>query len=401
MQYKLLNYYNLTSNFATNLVSAFIPLIVYKSSGSLMLAVLYILCQNLVKFASNQIFKKAFLKYPQLFLILRIIPLTLYNVFLILMDNMFVLSLIMVTLCYGINVSFKLTTNIVFNYSSNIKKTNSQLIVTRMMEYLSLIISSIAGGLFLDFNQNVLIIISLSLYFVSALPLFIYFIVHKKEMGFNKDYISTAVLSFKDNEEKSLQTKKLTRTIILNYFVMYSLFCIIDAFTNMYNLNLFINNPTFTKAGYITSLFYISKLVAMFCIPIISKKFNAYIVTSILMTLTGVAIVVMPYINNNIVIAILFCVYGFGYSTGSYYMMNSIMSKTRILGINNEAMMASQDGITSGTIISSLFVMCVNSIIPVFYLMLVAMIVFAIYFPIIEERMRKQMVDYLNNNEIK
>ena len=181
---------------------------------------------------------------------------------------------------------------------------------------------------------------------------------------------------------------------------MYTIFCVIDSFTNMYNINAFINNPTFTKAGYITSLFYLSKLVALLCVPLISKKLNIYIFTSILSVLTGVSIVVLPYIDNAIIVPILFSIYGFGYSTASYYMMNSIMTKTRILGINNESLVASQDGIVSGTILASLFVISVNSILPVFYFMLCAMIVFAIYFPWIEEKMRKQMVDYLNDNKV-
>ena len=401
MQYKLLNYYKLLSIFATNLVGAFIPLIIYKASNNLILAITYLLCQSTVKLISNHIFKKQFQKYPQLFLMFRIIPLTLYNIFLILIDKYLIISVIMIPICYGINSSFKnVANNIIFNYSSNTKRPQRQLVVTRIAETMSYVISSIAGGLFLDFNQTVLIIISLSLYFISVLPIFIYFIIHRKEFTFNKDYVSNAVITFESNIEKQAVTKKLIRSFILNYFVMYTIFCVIDSFTNMYNINAFINNPTFTKAGYITSLFYLSKLVALLCVPLISKKLNIYIFTSILSVLTGVSIVVLPYIDNAIIVPILFSIYGFGYSTASYYMMNSIMTKTRILGINNESLVASQDGIVSGTILASLFVISVNSILPVFYFMLCAMIVFAIYFPWIEEKMRKQMVDYLNDNKV-
>ena len=78
----------------------------------------------------------------------------------------------------------------------------------------------------------------------------------------------------------------------------------------------------------------------------------------------------------------------------------SLITRSRIIGVANGALLARQDGLMAGQMISSLFVMCVGSIMPVFYFMMIAMVVFAIYFPISEEIMRKKMVNFLQNNEI-
>lgn len=401
MQFKLLNFHKFLSVFATNLVGAFIPLIIYKSTNSIVLAMLYLFSQCLSRLLCNHIFKNLYVKYPQLFLMLRIIPLTIYNIFLLFIEKYMVVSLIFITICYGMNLSFKNNANeILFNYSSGQKKSGAKLAFTRLLENISVVVSSLAGGLFLDFNKTALILISLSLYFVSVVPIFIYFIVNRKSTGFNKDFVSNAVLAYKDDEVMSKKSRKMGKELIISYFFMYMIFCVIDNFTNMYNLHLFIDNPTFTKAGYITAMFYFAKMIGLFSVQYLVKKFDVYIVSCVSVILNGFAILAIPYISNNIIIAILFIIFGFTYEVTSYNMMNSLMAKSRIAGVANSVLLARQDGIMIGQMISSLFVMCVGSIMPVFYLMLFAMIAFAIYFPLREEKMRKNLVNFLQNNEI-
>lgn len=401
MQFKLLNFYKILSLFATNLVGAFIPLIIYKATDSLTLAMVYLFCQCLSRIICNHIFKNLYQKYPQLFLVLRIIPLTIYNVFLLLIDKYMILSLILITICYGMNLSIKGNAgDIIFNYCSDQKKSSSRIASTRILENISIIVSVLSGGLFLDFNQTALIIISLVLYFVSATPILIYYIIHRKSVGFNKDYESNAVVAYKSDDVMHKKAKKLGWELMLSFFFIYTLFCIVDNFTNMYNLYLFIDNPTFTKAGYITALFNFSKTLSLLMVSYLSKKFDIYKVTSISVLLTGASVLATPYLNSNILVALMFIIFGFTYEVASYYMMNSLITRSRIIGVANGALLARQDGLMAGQMISSLFVMCVGSIMPVFYFMMIAMVVFAIYFPISEEIMRKKMVNFLQNNEI-
>ena len=49
MQLKLLNFHKFVGNFAPSLVGAFIPLIIYKATNSLRLAVLFLLGQSIIR----------------------------------------------------------------------------------------------------------------------------------------------------------------------------------------------------------------------------------------------------------------------------------------------------------------------------------------------------------------
>ena len=62
MQLKLLNYYKLLSSFASSLVGSFISLIIYKATGSLLLAFLYIVGHNAFTIIFGLIFRKLVMK---------------------------------------------------------------------------------------------------------------------------------------------------------------------------------------------------------------------------------------------------------------------------------------------------------------------------------------------------
>lgn len=401
MQYKLLNFYKFLSNFAASLVSTFIPLIIYKATGSLRLAIVYLFCQCLSRLLCNHIFAKAYVKYPQLFLMLRIIPLLIYNIFLLFLEKYMVLSLVLITICFGMNLSFKNNANeILFNYSSGQKKSNKRLAVTRILDCVSSVLSTLAGGLFLDFNQTVLIIISMVLYLISVMPIFIYYIVNRKTKGFNKDFTSNAVMAYENDTVMNDRSKKLRRNMILNYFMIYMLFCIVDNFTNFYTLFLFIDEPTFAQAGYVNAIFNISKMLSLMSVSWISKKFDPYITSGICAILVGISAVCIPLIQNYFGIYALFVVLGFGYELCSYFMMQGLMAKSRIAGVANGTLLARQDGIMVGQMLSALFVFIINDIMPVFTFMLIGLIAFAIYYYVSENKMRKDLVNFLQNNEI-
>ena len=82
-------------------------------------------------------------------------------------------------------------------------------------------------------------------------------------------------------------------------------------------------------------------------------------------------------------------------------MMQALMAKSRIIGATNAALLARQDGIMVGQMLSSLMIIiCGGNIVVSFFFMLAMMIVFAIYMPVSEEKLRKKMVNFLQNNEI-
>ena len=401
MQLKLLNFHKFLSNFAVSLVGTFIPLIIYKATGSLRLAIVYLFCQCLSRLICNHLFAKLYEKYPQVFLMLRAIPLLIYSVFLIFLEDYLVISLIFVIICYGMNLSIKNNVNeILFNYSSSQKKSGKNLVFTRILESISAVISTLAGGIFLDFDQTLLIIISMALYIVSVVPIFVYYIVNRHSKGFNKDFVSNAVIEFQKDTVMGEKAKKLSKNMIINYFMIYFLFCIVDNHTNFYTLYLFIDEPTYTQAGYINAAFQIAKLFSLLSVQWIGKKFDPNVSAGVAAIFVGICAVVIPLVQNYLGIYALFIVFGFAYEVSSYFMMQGILSKARIVGVANSTLLARQDGIMVGQMVSSLVVFIANSIMPAFVFMLFAMIAFAIYNIVAENKMRKDLVNFLQNNEI-
>jgi len=400
MQFKLLNFHKFVGNFATSLVGTFIPLMIFKSTGSLRLAVLFLFGQSLCRLISNYVFKNLYNNYPQIVLMLRVIPLLIYNISLIFLDSFMIPGLILIIISYGINMSFKNNANgVLLNYSSQ-KKSSKKLAYTRIIEASSAIVAAVAGGLFIDWNQTLLIIFSTVLYIISVVPLFIYFLSNRNKKGFNKDYISNAVISYDKDPELKQKRNGIVKTFIFQYFMFYMIFCVIDNFTNMYTLHLFESVPTFAKAGYLTAVFQFANLIGVLSISALYKKYDLKKVNFICGLICAIPLISIPFIQSYALVYILIFVYGFVYAICSYFMMNSIMTKCKIISASNEALLARQNGIIVGQMISSLFVVIVGTVLPVFFIMAASVIVYSIYTNIHEEKLRKRLVDYLENNEI-
>jgi len=400
MQFKLLNIHKFVGNFATTLVGTFIPLIIYNATGSLRLAVLFLFGQNLCRLLANHIFKKMYGRYPQLTLMLRVLPLLIYNISLIFLEDFLILGIILVTISYGVNLSFKNNADgVLLNYTSK-KKTGKNIVLTRVVESISAIVACVTGGLFIDWNQTALIIFSLSLYIVSVLPLFIYFFVNKSKSGFNRDFTSNAAVEYDKDPALRQKRKSMVKTFILQYFLFYTIFCIIDPFTNMYTLHLFIDVPTFAKAGYLTAMFQVANLIGNLVVGLLAKKTDLNTLNSIFGVVCALPLGIIPFIQNYAAVYALIFVFGFAYSICSFFMMDSLMVKSKFISATNKTLLARQDGIIVGQMITPVVVIIFNSVLPVFFLMVAALFVYSIYTNIVENKLRKKLVDYLENNEI-
>jgi hypothetical protein len=311
-----------------------------------------------------------------------------------------VMGLIIIIVSYGISLSLKNNAyGVILNYSSK-KKTSKNIVATRVVESLSAIVACVAGGLFIDWNQTALIIFSLSLYLVSVIPLFIYFVINRKKVGFNKDFTSNAVVEYDKDPILKEKRKSIVKSFIIQYCIFYALFCVIDPFTNMYTLHNFISQPTFAQAGYLTAMFYVAHLTGVLLVDLLKKKFDLKNTNTIFGIICAIPLVIIPFIQNYISIYALIFVFGLSYSVCSYFMMDSLLTKCKIISANNKALVARQDGIMLGQMFAYLVVIIFGNVTPVFFVMFAALIVYSIYTHLVEEKLRKKLVDYLENNEI-
>lgn len=396
MQLKLLNFHKMLANFSTSLVGGFIPLIIYRQTESLLLAVGYLFVMYLVNYGFNLLFRKQYEKRPQLFLLLRAIPILGYSLAVILIDVSFVWGIILVTVFYALNQSIKGNSNeIILNYSVSQNTKSSSLGLTRVFEQIGSIIATIAGGLFLDYLETyVLIIIAMSIYLVSCIPLLMYYISSRKSKGFNAEMVSNAVISYSQNPDSSKRGKKVSKQILFRYAVCYFLVAFLDVFCSLYNIYVYTQLGQFAIAGYVNAVYNGTYAIGSYLVGIVSQKWDTTILATVCFIVNGICTAITPFVNNMVVVYILFGVIGLAYPFYSLFLIERMLAKTRILGVSNRAIFARDDATALGKSCCLIFALF-GTLVPAFVVMGVALVGCGTFLPSNEEKTRKMLVNYL------
>ena len=79
MQLRLLNFHKILSQFASNIVGAFIALILYQSTGSFTWAFIYLVANMVLRLIFSRLFFKPMQAKPQVFLVWRLFPFLFYS----------------------------------------------------------------------------------------------------------------------------------------------------------------------------------------------------------------------------------------------------------------------------------------------------------------------------------
>lgn len=400
MQLKLLNFHKMLANFSTSLVGGFIPLIIYRQTHSLLLAVLYLFVMYLINFILNQIFRKQYIKRPQLFLVLRAIPILGYSLAVILIDVSFIWGIILVTIFYATNLSFKgNSSEIILNYSVSQNTNSKSFGMTRVFEQIGVIVAVVAGGLFLDYlDTYVLIIIAMSIYLLSTIPLLIYYIRSRKLKGFNTEMVSNAFVHFSQNEDRTKKGKKVSKQILLQYGVVYFLVAFLDVFCSLFNLFVYIKMGQFAMAGYFNAVYNGAYAIGSYVVGFVSAKHDTTIFASICLFINAACATIVPFINNLIVVYVLFGVIGVLYPFYSLFLIERMLAKSRILGISNRAIFAREDASALGKACCLIFALF-GTVVPAFIAMGVGLATCGGILPKNEETTRKSLVKYLEGDE--
>lgn len=395
------------ANFANNLVGAFMILIVYQYTGSLVAAMIYGIAHHILRLVINIVFDKTrvFSRYPQLLLLLRAIPIISYNVLVILLEVGVNVWLCIVGICifqafdYGLN---NVSKEIIFNYSS-LNKSGGSLGLTRVFEQIGTIVALIAGGMLLDLSPILVVCISITLYLISVIPLVNYYIKSRKSKTFNKDAISNAVAVLDKKENAATSSKKLSKQLLITYGFVYFSFAFLDLMTGMFNLSVYISQGSFTTAGILSAIFNVVYMIGSYIAGDLNEKKDLSIFISVCCFIIGVSVLFLPYIAAHLdtmfwAVCVIYTIIGMLYPFVSIFVLQRMLSKTRIVGCSNNALVIREEACVVAY--SCGYAMGFATIPAIFILMSVALIASSVIIPVCEERTRKNLVDYLQNNEI-
>lgn len=405
MQLKLLNFYQIMSKIATSIIGAFIALIIYQSTGSFTWAFVYLVGYNLLRFTFQILLNRFFAKYPQLFLVLRIIPFLIYSLSIFLLDtSVMLLGVVFILIFYSLSeVMGGAPIDYIFSYNTG-SKSASSLGIIRVMETGGTLLAMLMGGLFLDYlNRWILIVLSCVLYLISAVPLLLYYFKYHKISGFNIESTSNATLSLNKNKNRQIQHRMISREILKNYFVMYVLLCFYDFTMTLISLYIFrVNATSYSLSAYVQMAYNGCYGMGSFVAGRMDQKHDLAPMAIIGPIICGTCIGLSPFLVGNVpLVAVIIGISGFFESFVSLFLYTRMVSRCKILGISNEALHLRR----LSTYISqgALSFMCVIGpfmFIPAFFAISLASGLLSVGLPKNEEVSRKMLVDYLQENSV-
>lgn len=406
MEIRLLTLNKFMANFSTKLVGGFVPVIVYKYTGNMMLAVLTLVIQYLVSFIFNLIFKNALIKKPQVFLMLRIIPIAIYEILLLFIEANPIWCVVGIGLAYSCSYTFKYIPNeVLFAYINASKKsgTGRSLAITKLIEQFAIIIGILLGGVALDYiDMKILIAISLALYFIGALPLLIYYLTHRKKNNLNTEYSTYEHMALKEQSLNTKYANSVSKKVRVIYCLFYFLQESWNAFYVLMPLFMFTITGKFTTSAIATAIFDGVYGIGVYIAGKLDNKRDLTIVSSISGILFGLLGISLIVIKENllwvsyIVVGMMALLYAIAY----FFMYHRMLMKSKIVGRNTTCIINK----INMYFISTACIVSFGIILPIWSCFCIAGVLSicgGISSPYVEEKTRILLVDHLEDNEIR
>lgn len=400
MELKYLRIYRMIGNFATSLVGAFIPLIIYQYTGNLIYSFLYIVLQRLMTVVFIKLCRKFIYSKPQIMLIIRIAPILVFEIMTMFIDYSPILISAIIGMAYAFDVCCRqLPCEVIFSYN-NLDDSAKSMGISLTFEQIGDVSAMILGALFLDKLPIIyLIVISLSLYVISIIPLTMFYVKNKNNKTFNKEYVSNALESARAHKKNSIE--KLSNSVVKKYGFQHMFYQGSDTFYLILPLVVYLYYGKFIYASIMTAVYDIVLLAVSPIIGWLDEKYDLSKVNCIACAISGVGMIAFCVIASNTNLFILQCVLtGIISATCGFPFIiteSRMLVKTRVLGNSNKGL----ETIFCSAAASDAVYQSLGFLFPPFVPMIaggVGLALFSIVNPYIEEKTRKDMVDFIQQN---
>lgn len=399
MQYKLLQFYKVLSNFSTNLIGGFVPLIVYDSTQNLYLAIASMVAGYLATILANCVLRKVIYKLPELCLCLRILPIICMQIVLLFIPTYPIIMMLVFAVFYGLSGALTtLPCEIIYSYATPQEGTSAtSLGITRVFEQLGYVLSAVTGGLFLDSIPTVyVVIISLTLYFVASLPLMIYYIKNRKNTLFNAETVSNAHIYYESKVE-SQTGDKVCKKISTSYFIYYLFAVGADAFYTFFTFATFLATGSFLISGVLTASCDVIYGVMMWITTKLDEKYDLTVLSSVALFIIAACITTAAFTIGMWPSYVCFLAMAIVWPIPALFVNQRMLAKTQILGISNDCNFLKTNSMLTGQ------TLCVvagfsGSVLAIFAVGAVFVAFVGGILPTLEEKTRKTLVDYIENN---
>jgi len=374
---------------------------VLQATGSVALAALLYCAMFLIRILCSCVLKKQYEKYPQIILMIRVVTVVLYSFSIILIDANLWLGVIGATVFYGIDMSLKtVPREILFNYASAEESSGekSSLGFSRLMEQFGILLALVVGGVMLDVNKTLIIIISVVIYIIAVVPLVMYYIKGRKQKTFNRDSVSNAQLKYEKNPELSKNANKISKKIVWAYAIVYFIYCFQDVLGNAFNIHMFLHTSSFGAAGYLNAVYNALFGIGCYVFSILDSKKETTSLISISCIGCALSVLGLVLFENVVLWYVFMSIAGLLYGFICTFMLQRLLPKCRIMGVSNSALFFRENA-SNISVMSAMILGCTGGMIPVLISVVVTMVVSSGLIPLNEERTRKDLINYLQNHE--
>ncbi len=279
--------HKLIKAFADSLLKVFIPLIILKNSGSLMLTILYINVYYILCAGLNYILKSFLQKYGVIAIILHTLPIVALQFVLTASINWWIV-LILALLASLAQALYSVPLNILFAFTDKEVNVAKFQIATNIGK---LVFTLLSGYVIGSGHKNSLLILSIVgtiLYILSAIPIW---------FGYNL---------LKDAYEKAAQNTNVASNKDYRWFnvfhICFSMFqSVLDILLPIY---LYVNNLTFEAVAIVVALIEALKMLANIFAKYLVSKGKAFVSTMLSVGCFLVGVIVMLIVKVPVVLYI-------------------------------------------------------------------------------------------------
>ncbi|MBQ3047488.1 MAG: hypothetical protein IJD48_00535 [Clostridia bacterium] len=341
------------------------------------------------------------MKKPEFMMLIRVLPFVAYNICILFIEVNFWLFIVWIAFFYAFSISIKnCCHDSVLIYAMRATRNRKDLAINRTINYFSTIISTMLGGIFIGLNMTVVILISSALYTISVVPLYIFYLKRRRKTSLHKDYTTNAEITFNKHNVQVDRYKNLTKDIIIMNFVLTILYGATNYIMTLYNLSLFVSSSSFVIAGYISAIVNFAKIAATFMGLKLSQKYDGAHIAIFSCVILALTVPLFIFITQVWVACVFLSIYCFSSELLGYVNFLNL-NNSKLIGKSSEAnMYGRQMGAIVGQVFTTLPVVITGSFIGSFLCASTILLFGCFYWPIKDRKVKKQLVNYLHNNEI-
>ena len=212
--------------------------------------------------------------------------------------------------------------------------------------------------------------------------------------------------TFSKDVKHTAYNKRIIVKILLGYALVYFIYGSVDTFISNYQFELFFNgNDKYAIAGIFSAIYNATYGIGSYLAGKLNDKHDITRLAQTSAILISISMVLFAFVQNEIVIYLLFALFGLTYPFITVFVFQRLLVKTRILGVSNWAILIRENASVLSYIITFGFCLIVSVLpkvvfYPIFLFIALGMAIASYLIPKNEEKTRKLLVDFLQDNEI-